>query len=555
MDLSKFELLGEDETHYSVGHPKGKTLRVEKSKLNEKAHALISKLKGNKNAYAEGGEVISDNEFVPDALSQAIPDYLNPNPPAAIPEYLAPNPPKIGRDAAAKYFINDQSSQLQTPQNAEAIRANQPIVGKGPSIAFDADKSQVPNQPIQPQEDGKAVAVEIPKTTQEISNQSSPTQKEPILNSNAYQEMKKHVLEEGEALKRKGEEEVSAYKDIEKGIEKLPTPEDIYSNYQKRDQALMQAFESKKIDPDRYIKNMDTGAKISQGIALILGGIGAGLTGGENVALKMLNQKINADIEAQKEDKSSAMNLWKMNKEALGDNLSANLATQNQLYTGLKFKLGQAASKSNSDVAMARAGQAAAQIDQAIAQNNMKLSLLNSPDNGSETDFVKKTNGLKMFAPDIAKEKEEKYIPGVGVASVKPTDKDRETLASVDNIKKGLVELQALATQGPTIKGSTASQVNKTKIAALQLQMKTAYQLGVLSQSDLDMLDKLVADPGSILTGQAMAQLKATEKSMDAIKNSVSNKLGITPFKQQAEMKTMGGIPYIKVPGGWQKAQ
>lgn len=43
-----------------------------------------------------------------------------------------------------------------------------------------------------------------------------------------------------------------------------------------------------------------TGDKIIAGIALALGGIGAGLTGGENQALKVINNSINQDFEKQK---------------------------------------------------------------------------------------------------------------------------------------------------------------------------------------------------------------------------------------------------------------
>jgi hypothetical protein len=151
----------------------------------------------------------------------------------------------------------------------------------------------------------------------------------------------------------------------------------------------------------------------------------------------------------------------------------------------------------------------------------------------SEQAYVNHINYAQQFAPEMAKEYQEKYIPGVGVARIKPTDKDREQLATTKNVIDDLTELQALATQGMTLPGTKASEVNKNKIASTQLKMKNAFQLGVLSQSDLDMLDKLVVDPGSFYTDKAMKKLQSTKDSMNGILNSTKQKLGVTPFKQQ----------------------
>ena len=54
-----------------------------------------------------------------------------------------------------------------------------------------------------------------------------------------------------------------------------------------------------------------------------------------------VNMGINRDIDAQKNSQERAGNLWKMNRQALGDDLSADLATKNQMLTGVKYKLEQ----------------------------------------------------------------------------------------------------------------------------------------------------------------------------------------------------------------------
>lgn len=549
MNLKNFKLLKEDDDHFYVGHPKGKQLKVKKSGLNSKAKELVLKLR-SKQGYAEGGEVIADEDFKPDVEA---PD---------VPFYLKPNEVELGRDAAAKYFMQDQSSMQPNPANAEQIIAQQPVVGQSMAQNIDNNElirkatqagltvdeflKQQQNQPAANQ-DYKVIEESVIQPKQDIQPVQDFTQ--------GYEAQKQAMLQEGEALKQKGLEEARLGAEAQAKVEKMPTQEEILQDFQRRDEDLLKAYESKVIDPERYLKNRDTGTKFAQGIALILGGIGAGLTGGPNVVLNMIHKKIEDDIASQKEDKQSAFNLWKMNKEALGDTMSANLATQNQIYTGLKFQLARAASTADSKVAAARAQQAIAQIDQAIGQNRLKLSLLQTPEGGSEVDAVKRLSALKMLAPEQAKEREERYIPGVGFATIKPTEKDREALTSSKSAKGALTELQALATQGMTAPGTVASGVNKAKVAALQLQLKQAYQLGVLSATDIDMLNSLVADPGSFFTERSINQLEATKKSMDAVEKGIIQKLGVKPFQQQAEMKTMGGVPYMRTAGGWQKVK
>ena len=553
MDLKDFQIFSEDESCYSVGHPNGKKLTVEKSKLSEKAHALIKKLP----KYAEGGQVEPDLSILEEAVAPQVPDYLKPN------ELMQP---ELGRDAAAKYFMNDQSAMQPNPANSEQIIQQAPVVGKtmadnianndlirkATQAGLTVDEFQ--KKQAEPKESlssvdfkpGKEAPVAVASPSEDLAVAPS---------SQGLEQQKQANLMEASAIGDQSRADEKAQREVAESLKDLATPDVLLKQFKSKDDALMQAYESKKIDPDRYIKNMDTGAKIQQGIALVLGGIGAGLTGGENLALKMLSQKIDADIKAQQEDKSAAMNLWKMNKESLGDSMAANLATQNQLYKGLQFKMMQSASKANSQVAMARAQAANAVIQQGIDQNNMKLSLIMSPNGGDEASFVKKNSAMKMFYPEMAKENDDKYIPGVGVASVKPTEKDRERIASADVANKQITELQALATQGLRVPGTVSSGVLEAKMTGLMMTLKTVEDLGVIQGADMDLLKSMIGSPGSMLTDKAIAQLGATKQKVELQKNGLIDKLGVKPFKQKQEISMMGGVQYMKVPGGWKKVQ
>lgn len=55
-------------------------------------------------------------------------------------------------------------------------------------------------------------------------------------------------------------------------------------------------------DPNRYWHNLSTAGKIGSGVAVMLGALGAGLTHGPNMALQSMEDAINKDIDAQKEN-------------------------------------------------------------------------------------------------------------------------------------------------------------------------------------------------------------------------------------------------------------
>lgn len=74
------------------------------------------------------------------------------------------------------------------------------------------------------------------------------------------------------------------------------------TNFQDRLEQITADIEKTKIDPERFWKNKSTGQKIAASIALALGAFGAGLTGQKNTAAEIINNAINADIDAQESD-------------------------------------------------------------------------------------------------------------------------------------------------------------------------------------------------------------------------------------------------------------
>ena len=156
------------------------------------------------------------------------------------------------------------------------------------------------------------------------------------------------------------------------------TPEEIQADAEEKNQMLFDNVINNKIDPTRYFKNMSTGDKILAGIGVALGGMASHWTGGRNLAADQINQAINHDIMAQQNDQSSAMNLWKMNREKTHDDVQASLLTQNQMLTMAQAKVAMISQGMQNQAQKLQAQQLLGNLQQQRLQNTLMLSLMQS---------------------------------------------------------------------------------------------------------------------------------------------------------------------------------
>lgn len=111
---------------------------------------------------------------------------------------------------------------------------------------------------------------------------------------------------------------------------------------------LHEQLMNEKIDPVRLYHDKGTASKIGTALALVLGGIGSGLTKGPNQAMQMIDNLMAKDLEAQKANQANKMNLYSLNLKRYGDQMLADQATRLQMNTGLQSQLQLIAAKSNS---------------------------------------------------------------------------------------------------------------------------------------------------------------------------------------------------------------
>lgn len=394
--------------------------------------------------------------------------------------------------------------------------------------------------------------------------------------TDSLEAVKKAQLDAAKAVGAEGAAESLALQGMDQQLRALPTQKDIINKNAQKDSDLFKSYQEAKIEPGRFFHNLSTGNKILAGIGVLLSGLGSGLSGKENLAVQVVDDAINKDIDAQKNDQSNKYNLWKMNRERLGDDLSANLATRNQMYTDVKYQLMKAASQFKGPQAMAAAAAANAKIDQELAQNRFLQSVLTpttestaGSEPGSEQAFINHNNALRSasgMSPLIAqlyKENQSKYIPNIGVAKIAPTPADRTELMGYTDLTKAIDNALVFQQTGPGANVGAWSPASRKVAAGLQGNIITSmgpmlYNIKRFSPDLAAKFEERVKNPGSFdLFGANAAALKQLKADVQQRQSTLQNQLGVQPFSKQSLPTTMmrDGVKYIKVPGGWQKSQ
>jgi len=522
MNLNDFSLLKEDEKHYVVGHPKGKSIQVGKQGLSDKAHQLISKLKKHQD-YAEGTEEaetpveeISPVETAPAAAPQDDFDYMKnriggfaqqignrifPNAQAQL-EAERASLPKTMEEAQAMTPAPEGVSQL-TPeeQKAESLAAEQKA-----SAALKAEQAE----PAAPKLPGAPNVSSLEKEEASI-NEALKTEKL------AGQQVKKAY---GEAAK--------AYQAA------MPSPQ-LYEDFKAKDQALAEAIAKKEINPDRYLNNMSTGSKISSAIGLILSGMGAAVTGGPNLALQQLNKSIDSDIEAQRNDQSKAMNLWKMNREAYQSDTAASLATQNQMLTLAEVKAKEAIAAVPGSQAALRMAPLLADIQSKKDLNAWTLSKLKGSPAGTEQAHLNEMQVMQQVNPTAYKELQARYVPGIGVAKIPLRPQTVDELSAITSLNKKVkaaMDFQIGARTGllGTFKGSEAHAIAQSMREGILVEMNKLYKLNRITEIEYENFKHQVPEIGTFQNAATMAKLEQLSKQIEEQQQTTLNSYGVMPF-------------------------
>ena len=362
MDLSKFRKVKSDKHTSTFQHYAGHTITIAHNKLSSKMREQLHKLPTHTpkvQRMAEGGTAGDDNTIDYDKL--------------------------MSKEAAenAPYGTNPQSNAAQ---DGVTVASTDPNAGV---------------EEMQPQYDG---SLQGPATMP-----AAPASNDPYGSLAALQQQMGGVQKvgagqqaEAQAVGAQGKANISWEQEHQnQAKQNLSNYEASKAELTKERQAVMTDIANGHINPKQYLEKMSTGSKIATGIGLILGGMGAGLTHGPNLAFKMLQDNIDRDIEAQKAELGKKNSLLAHNMQQGRDLDEAYRVTQMQSNDILASHLRMTADQTADPLAKARLMEIAGMTDQKTAeiQHQIALSKMQQAALGGGGGGINPVMAIKLLAP------------------------------------------------------------------------------------------------------------------------------------------------------------
>ena len=580
LDLAKFRKVKSDKDTSTFQHYEGHQLTVAHNKLSSKLRSQLDKIpmakpKGQKESVQRfyGGGTAQDegDQVAQDAINAPVrPEYAQ----ALAQEQAKSNPQldavygdaatRANKDLADADANKNNSAAYQQQQGSimdmmNANRAKQglpPIQGSGPApfsitpgpltASLDRTQDSMPSSGDAPQ----AAATTDPNDPYgrlAAMNQ----QLQGIKDVGAGQQA------EQAALGQQGLQNIPQEKNYADTLQNAAQARtDTLQGLATEDQKFLQDHNNGLIDTHRYIDNMSTGGKISTGIGLILGGMGAGLTHGPNLAFQYLQDQVNKDIDAQKNDLNSHYNYNLQKTKNAND---AYDLTKFQAMEVLRSHLRTVADQTADPLAKARALQfsgmaenSLGQLSQQMANTKMQQALF-SGKGGANTGML-----LESVPPEMRDRAVQ--LPGGGMRLAVTKEGAKEVRDQVQTMQPIFSQLDRLESLGPsaTIPGTPAYQQAKSIQATLIPLTNENAGLKRLSSEDIENIKHMFKDPttfsGQIAGGAKTKQFK--QFLQDKLMSTMGSQLeGGSPMVNNQDgppkqTKMSGGVLWTRGPKG-----
>ena len=495
-----YKIIKDAEDHYQVMHPDGSKFTVPKKGISKQMH---DKIMGMPKFY-DGG-LLSEEQR---AEMAALPKREYPTPFDSEIESIQN---QLNSDATLSSEVAvplaQKLGQLKNIQSAIVDVKRRPVTG----LPAHYDFSKAHQQQMTAQEGAplRQPAVDEEEPAEPVMQPSVPQVPQPAAApqtgyDSMFQTMGGRLAAPAQALSRAENE--YKMKTLMAQNEAEVRQQEMNDYIKSADDEAASFAEKNRVDPSRYWSSMDTGNKIQAALAIALGGIGAGLTGGENQALKIINKAIDADIDAQKENRNSLYNIM----------LSKHKRHEMALSAAKGDALQKVQNALNTFTVQAKSAEA--QQSAAKLANDLELQKIAYKDyfqkkNAGDYLSYQAQNGATLTPNEIEvlpKEKRERLVNGAGFASnMESAKKIREAKADVMGIENDIERLLQIRRQ-------YGSEVFPTEVAkearalAMGIQAKLRVPIlgpGTVNDTEREMLQDLMnTDPTRFFSTDAVVQ-------------------------------------------------
>ncbi len=332
-----------------------------------------------------------------------------------------------------------------------------------------------------------------------------------------------------------------------------------FMNINKNINDTLQDIKSSHINPNHYLENQTTPQKISTAIGLFLGGFSKN---GVNPAQQFLNQQIDRDIMAQKNDIENKKTVYsgyldQYKNATVADQMAR--ATQLGIYSS---KVAEAAAKAGSPLAQAKLLQLSSELQQKMIPLQQNAHLINQFDQfnggggnqpgagrGNEAQFVHTLESARTINPTIYADQQAKYIPKVGVADQAVPGEIKSRLINLASITplvdKAIALQEKYGKLGAVLNTKVGENPFENIAEAEAIQRQLTPLLG--QATDVSGAKSViynnyahqVGELGSMNLGGTLKTLKALKSQVESDTNSAINSAGIHTF---SDYKSPSGL-------------
>ena len=239
----------------------------------------------------------------------------------------------------------------------------------------------------------------------------------------------------------------------------------------------------------QVIDNMSVGDKIMKGIGLVLGGIGAGMSGRENVALDLVNKQIDSvldvnranyqrNVEQLNAKRAKSASDFDMTRQQLNDNATM----QNNIFSSIKDKIDAQFKVTSSPAVRYQLEAAGAQVMQRMAQMNQQNALQNMQLQLQGRQWAAQM-AMNPRAVQLGTDSYGKPIQGVA-ASDKSAEALREQLPALDQKISAVKDMVNYLNQAPKTSGKSQSLIGKN-LEGMKQNVAKAFGLDPKEMPDI----------------------------------------------------------------------
>lgn len=459
MDLSQFRKIKSDKASTTLKHINDQhEIKLNHGALKPEMKSQLEKLPVHK--FADGGDVEpnatplpSDEDAIQAAQSdQPIPDN-EPSTGQKLEDIFVPKGLQPTADSASGFF-SKRIADLNNPDFVNAAETGKPL--------------QPTAQGLQQQ---SPTSIDGALTPQQGQQQEQPTQNQldPFGLNQSFQgqigalnEQKQGQQIMAGAQGREGAAQAEAQKQYQTEVRQNLAKTQLADNeLTKERMGLQNDIANGHVNPKQYLENMSTGKHIATGLGLILGGMGAGLTHGPNLAFQYLQNQIDRDIDSQKTELGKKENLLSHNLQETNNLRAAADMTRLQTNDIMSSHLKQLAGTAQSDAARGMLLNVAGMYDNQTAQLQHNLAIqkmqLGGAGNGQDPArlvplLVPKEHQAKAFS-EIEAAEDTRKMSGSILQSFEDAAKKNTTLRTGAGLLRTPAEVYALhQSMQPTFK-------------------------------------------------------------------------------------------------------